>query len=144
VTPDDRHFATLVAAKFDGRTCAQVADEAPAFTAEHVLPLGIGKLAAASLAGDTDRGFFDEPRTVAHLMGLVMTELAEVIEHDRRGTAFEPSEKIPEFTNEEEEVADAILRLLTFAAHRGLRVGAAVLAKHAYNGTRDRLHGKRY
>lgn len=104
----------------------------------------LGALAAAVHALHVVKGFYAEPRTVAHLMGLVMSELAEVIEHDREFTNAEPSQKIPEFNNEEEEVADAFLRLLDFAGMRKLRVGAAVLAKHRYNGTRPPLHNKRY
>ncbi len=115
-----------------------------AFMAERQPALTLGKLAADVHALHLEKGFYVEDRTAAHLMGLVMSELAEVIEHDRKFTNAAPSEKIPEFTNEEEEVADAILRLLDFAGRRKLRVGSAVLAKHAYNATRPPLHNKRY
>jgi hypothetical protein len=73
-----------------------------------------------------------------------MTELAEIIEADRHGRSHAQSEKIPLFSNEEEEVADGIIRLLDYAALRNLRIGAAILAKHQYNKTRPILHGKKY
>lgn len=104
----------------------------------------LGELAENIHALHVAKGFYDEPRTVSHLMGLVMTELAEIVEDDRKFVSATPSEKIPEFTKEEEEVADAVIRLLDFAGQRGLRIGSAILAKHAYNGTRPPLHGKRY
>ncbi len=116
-------------------------------------PKGLAKVVAVSaldeLAADIHdlhvaKKFYDEPRTVSHLMGLVMTELAEVIEDDRKMVSGQPSEKIPEFTKEEEEVADAIIRLLDMAGYRKLRIGAAIMAKHEYNRGRPPLHGKRY
>lgn len=104
----------------------------------------IGELAADIHEIHVKKQFYDEPKTVSHLMGLVMTELAETIEADRQHENDKPSEKIPEFTKEEEEVADAIIRLLDFSGYRKLRIGAAVLAKHEYNRSRPPKHGKRY
>lgn len=106
--------------------------------------VAIGELAADIHAIHVRKQFYDEPKTVSHLMGLVMTELAETIEADRQHENDKPSEKIPEFTKEEEEVADAIIRLLDFSGYRKLRIGAAVLAKHEYNRSRPPKHGKRY
>ena len=95
---------------------------------------------------NVEKGFYENPerQTVSHRMMLVVTELAEVTEADRLGTNDKPSDKIPLFTNEEEEVADAIIRLLDFAAYRKLRIGPATMAKIAYNRTRPYKHGKKY
>ncbi len=90
------------------------------------------------------KGFHSPPRTVPHLMGMVATELSEIIENDRNGVSASESGKIPPFNQMEEEVADAILRLLDFAGLHGLDVGGAVLAKARYNEKRPHLHGKRY
>lgn len=72
---------------------------------------------------------------------LVLTEIAELVEALRKPHV--PSE-LPGFTAEEEEVADAIIRLLDYAGHYGLRIGAAVLAKMAKNEGRPFLHGKAF
>lgn len=90
------------------------------------------------------KGFHAPAKSVPHLMAMVTTELSEVIEADRNGHSGNPSAKISGFTEMEEEVADAILRLLDFAALHGLRVGEATLAKARYNEQRPRLHDKLY
>jgi NTP pyrophosphatase (non-canonical NTP hydrolase) len=67
-------------------------------------------------------------------------ELSEAFEGLRHGNP--PDDKIPEFTSAEAELADAIIRILDFAAYRGYRVAEALIAKAAFNTTRPRLHGK--
>lgn len=86
---------------------------------------------------------FGEMCTAAHSMGLVMTELAELVEADRKGRAEFMSQKI-NFTNAEEEVADAIIRLLHYAGQRGMNIGGAVQAKMEYNAQRPHKHGCAY
>jgi len=73
-------------------------------------------------------------------IGLMGTELAEVIEGIRHGNP--PSDKIGEFSAAEEELADTIIRIAHFAAQRGYRVGEALIAKLAYNEKRPYKHGK--
>ena len=150
--PDRTHFeANLVKtlAAFEGQTAtpevlAAVKAATEAYAREHELALKIGALSADIHDIHVKKQFYEEPRTVSHLMGLVMTELAEVVEDDRKRENGAPSEKIPGFTKEEEETADAIIRLLDFAGYRKLRIGAAILAKHEYNKSRPPKHGKRY
>lgn len=71
---------------------------------------------------------------------LVVTELAELVEGIRKPAVS----SIPPFTNEEEELADAIIRLLDYAGQYELRVGDAVRAKMAYNEGRPFKHGKAF
>jgi hypothetical protein len=52
-----------------------------------------------------------------------------------------PSGHIPEFTAAEEELADLVIRVMDFAAGRGHRLAEAILAKHAFNAHRPRMHG---
>lgn len=73
-------------------------------------------------------------------LALVMTEIAEVIEACRVGNPV--SEKIPPFSNAEEEMADAIIRLMDIAEGYGWNVIGAIFAKMEYNKTRERMHGK--
>lgn len=111
---------------------------------ELVAAESINALSADIHATHVAKKFYDEERTVSHLMGLVMTELAEVVEDDRKFVSGDRSEKIPEFTKEEEETADAVIRLLDFAGYRNLRIGEAIVAKANYNKNRPPTHGKRY
>jgi NTP pyrophosphatase (non-canonical NTP hydrolase) len=71
---------------------------------------------------------------------LVVTELAECAEGLRK-----PAESgVPPFSNEEEEIADAIIRLLDYAGQYRLRIGEAINAKMAKNEGRPYRHGKEF
>jgi NTP pyrophosphatase (non-canonical NTP hydrolase) len=73
-------------------------------------------------------------------LGLMVTEISEAIEGRRHGDP--PSDKIPEFTAQEEELADTIIRIMDYATSRELRVAEALVAKMAYNEGRPYKHGK--
>ncbi len=99
---------------------------------------------AASIHHDNrERGFYDDvnPSDTRHLISIVAlvgTETAEMIEALRKPGK---SQKIPRFTGEEEETADAIIRLLDYAGFRDLRIDAAITAKLKYNRRRGYRHG---
>ncbi len=73
-------------------------------------------------------------------IGLMVTELAEAIEGRRHNDP--PSDKIPAFTAQEEELADCVVRIMHYAAHNKLRVAEALIAKLDYNEGRAYKHGK--
>lgn len=73
-------------------------------------------------------------------LGLMVTELAEAIEARRHNDP--PSDHIPEFTGQEEELADCIVRIMHYSKQRNLRVAEALIAKMAFNETRPYKHGK--
>lgn len=70
---------------------------------------------------------------------LVVTELAELVEGVRK-PAVQAS--IEGFTNEEEEIADAIIRLLDYAGQYRLRIAEVIEAKMEHNEGRPYRHGK--
>lgn len=70
---------------------------------------------------------------------LVTTETSEHVESIRK-----PVEGFAGFSNEEEEVADQIIRLLDYAGHYKLRIGEAIAAKMAKNEGRPFMHGKAF
>lgn len=86
-----------------------------------------------------DHGWWDKPREDGTIAMLVVTEIAEAVEAMRDGGG--ESEKIPGFSKEEEEFADAIIRILDFAGAKGYRLGPAIVAKHEFNKTRPHMHG---
>ncbi len=86
-----------------------------------------------------EHGWWDAPRATGEVLMLVVTELAEAMEAYRAGDP--PSTAIPGFSTMEEETADAVIRLLDFAAATGFDLERAVLAKMAYNETRPYRHG---
>lgn len=74
----------------------------------------------------------------SQLRDLIYSEFGEMCEGERRDL---PSDKIPGFTNAEEEMADAVIRIMDMAYGRGLRIAEAVAEKMAYNATRPAMHG---
>lgn len=86
------------------------------------------------------KGWWDGPdRNNGEMIALIHSELSEALEGLRHGNP--PSEKIPEFTAVEEELADVIVRILDLAPARGWRVAEALVAKVVYNAGRAYRHG---
>ncbi len=73
---------------------------------------------------------------------LEVTELAECVEGVRRGNP--PDEHCPEFTTEEIELADCVIRIMDHATARNCRLGEAIVAKMEYNEGRPYKHGKAF
>jgi NTP pyrophosphatase (non-canonical NTP hydrolase) len=93
------------------------------------------------VADEKEHGWWDRPREVGEVLMLVVTELSEAMEAHRSGGT--DSEKIPGFTRLEEELADAIIRLLDFAGGANLDLEGAIRAKVRYNETRPYRHGNK-
>lgn len=74
-------------------------------------------------------------------IALMHSELSEGLEGLRKGLT---SDKVPEFTAEEEELADAFIRIMDRAGEKNLRLGEAIIAKHEYNLGRPFKHGKKF
>ena len=72
-------------------------------------------------------------------IALMHSELSEALEAIRLGNP--QSEKIPEFTLLEEELADVVLRIMNFGGQLGLRISEAIVAKDEYNDNRPFKHG---
>lgn len=72
---------------------------------------------------------------------LIVTELAEMVEADRTDSH---STKIHGFSERDEEIADALIRIFHLIGKYKLNAGPAFLAKMAYNLNRPFKHGKKY
>jgi NTP pyrophosphatase (non-canonical NTP hydrolase) len=74
----------------------------------------------------------ENPSLPSEKLMLIVTEVAEVQEALRDGDR----------ENEAEEVADILIRVLDYAAWRGINLDAEVAAKMGKNRERPRLHGR--
>jgi NTP pyrophosphatase (non-canonical NTP hydrolase) len=86
-------------------------------------------------------GWWDEPLTDLELLAGHHAELSEAYEALRDGNP--QSDKIPEFTAVEEELADTVIRILGHGAARGWDIPGAIMVKMAYNEGRAYKHGNK-
>lgn len=106
----------------------------------------ISDFAERAFINSAKHGFWDgvtlpelSAETCASKIALMHQELSEMLEGVRKPG---PDKHCPEFTNEEVELADLLIRAGDYASARGLRLAEAILAKMAVNETRPYKHGK--
>lgn len=112
------------------------------------------------------KGFYDKPIEVGTQLMLIVSELSEALEADRKGRHAD-HEEIDTLENEsyswadspitymdtfektvkdshEDEIADAVIRLLDYAGAKGIDLEWHIYHKLEYNKTREPKHGKAY
>lgn len=82
-------------------------------------------------------------RNDGEAIALMHSECSELLEACRDEDVPQ-SRKIPKYTLAEEELADLVIRALDYSVSRKMRLGEAILAKHAYNLSRPYKHGRRF
>lgn len=100
----------------------------------------------ASFGNSASHGFWDGtplPQVPAETCGskiaLMHSELSEMLEGVRKPAQ---DKHCPEFTNEEVELADLLIRAADYAGARNLRLAEAIFAKMRVNASRPYKHGK--
>jgi len=90
-----------------------------------------------------EKGFYDGgERNEGEMIALIHSELSEALEGLRRGNP--KSDHIPSFSLVEEELADAIIRILDISEYKGYDVANDVIEKMKFNKTREKKHGKKF
>lgn len=140
----------------------------PKYTFEYAdVALGINYLADSCYKYAKIKGFWDDEDKLLHFVdfpdapnnekwknrilslfnsekiALEHSELSERLETLRKDPD-KIDEHCPEFKNIEIECADLIIRCLDFCGRRNLRIGEAIVAKMAFNETREHMHGKNF
>lgn len=108
------------------------------------------------------KGFWDEKREIGTLLMLIVSELSEALEADRKGQyakidAFdarnEDRQNWEDFASDfkelikdsfEDEIADTFIRLFDLCGYLGIDIDRHITLKMQYNQTREYKHGKAY
>lgn len=123
----------------------------------------LNNLANKIHSDNVDRGFYDTPRELGTMLMLVVSELSEAMEADRTRLYNNCDtllpDKIPALNSKKfvqwfkdnvkdtfnDEIADAIIRLLDICSFYGIDIDRHIKLKLAYNKTRGYRHGgKKY
>lgn len=114
----------------------------------------INSLAADVNAMARAKGWWpEEGRNTGECLALIHSEISECLEDLRKGDGVESEKGLTvEDANElvrpmlavEEEMADAMLRIMDLCAARGWNLGGALVSKMAYNAGRPTRHGKQF
>lgn len=118
----------------------------------------LNQLAKEIHQGNVEKGFWDKDRSFAETCMLIVSELSEAVEADRRGVNciydLNQNGLIQNFDPEsfkgmvkdtvEDEIADTFIRLLDLCGRMNIDIESHIMLKLQYNKTRPRLHGKNY
>lgn len=101
-----------------------------------------------------NKGFYDDgEKNIGELLMLVVSELGEALEADRKNNYCTDDVIVSHSNNYfevnikdsfQDELADAVIRIADMAAYMAIDLEAHIIAKMRYNETRPAKHGKKY
>lgn len=120
---------------------------------------GLNALADEIHQVNRNKGFWDQKRNVGEMLMLVTSELGEGMEalrkkkfadmiryHEALRTGKNPQEAFEQYIKDsfEDELADAVIRLLDMATGLHINIERHIRLKLEYNRSRERFHGKAF
>lgn len=98
---------------------------------------------------NVDAGWHSKPREIGTCLMLIVSEIAEAMEGDRKSLM---DDHLPNRKMLEVELADAVIRIMDLAGREGLDLGGAIMEKLEYNKqrldhkleNRQKANGKKY
>ena len=125
---------------------------------------GLNAAAQQIFQNNKAKGFWDKERNVGELLMLVTSELGEAMEAHRKakfadwenysGFCLQSNYNKNSFDSTsfghyikdtfEDEISDAVIRLMDLSAGLGIDLEKHIAAKVMYNESRPKLHGKSY
>jgi NTP pyrophosphatase (non-canonical NTP hydrolase) len=90
----------------------------------------------------TQHGWWDDNRSTGEALLKVIVEVAEAVQALEAGNP--PDKHLPDFDSLTVELADTVIRILDLAGRLYLPLGAAIVAKMAFNESRPYRHGKQF
>ena len=112
------------------------------------------------------KGFYENPKEIGTLLMLVVSELSEALEADRKDKHADTSQIEQFFRNGksdetnpityatlfkegvkdtfEDEMADTIIRMFDLVGYLGIDIDKHIELKMKFNATRENKHGKNY
>jgi NTP pyrophosphatase (non-canonical NTP hydrolase) len=108
------------------------------------------------------KGFWDKERNVGEMLMLIVSEVSEAMEADRKANYSDWEDRLPPFMDNisddqfkkvfenevkntfEDELADVIIRVLDLSYSRGVDLSWHIKQKMRYNAMRPHMHGKKY
>lgn len=82
---------------------------------------------------NVDAGWHSKPREIGTCLMLIVSEIAEAMEGDRKSLM---DDHLPHRSMLEVELADAVIRIMDLSGREGLDLGGAIVEKLEYNKTR--------
>lgn len=114
----------------------------------------INKLAKEIHFANVAKGFYDEEREIGTLLMLIVSEVAEAMEADRKNryanlsllpNGFDKGLFLENIKDTfEDEIADVFIRILDLCGHMNIDIEKHVELKLQYNKTRGYKHDKAY